>query len=461
MQNKTLEFFYQIAKIPRESGNEKQISDYICNFAQNRNLEYVQDQYGNVIIKKKNIESEPIILQAHLDMVCEKSPNKIFDFEKDGIEIYQENGFLKANNTTLGADNGIGVAQMLNILDSDIKCNLECIFTVSEETTMIGAENIDVSNLHGKKMINLDGFNEHTIIIESASFFDIVYHLEDYNWEETENTDTYKIKLNGLLGGHSGFDIDKNRGNSSVLLAKLLKNIEDIKLIDFCGGTKFNVIPATAECTFSTNLEENKIKNKIDKFLYDEKKNFINLNIEIEKAKKIKETLNINDSIKFINTIINFKHGVINKNSRNEITTSVNLGVVDLKNKIMKIGMRSSNKQEERECLEKIKKYAELTNCKFEKLSSQNGFSTNENSALIKDLEKAHKEIFKNKKLNIESVHITVEAGFFKEKIENLEIAIISPEIIDAHTPNECVSLQSIKECDEWLQNFIEQKNIS
>ena len=158
MNTKTIRFFKDITNIPRESGNEKQISDYICKFAEERHLEYIQDEFNNVIIRKTDGDNNPIILQAHIDMVCEKEDNLEFDFKKDKIRIYEEDGYLKARGTTLGADNGIGVAQILNILDSDLKINVEAIFTACEETTMIGAEKIDVSMLKGKQMINLDGF---------------------------------------------------------------------------------------------------------------------------------------------------------------------------------------------------------------------------------------------------------------------------------------------------------------
>ena len=163
MNNKTISFFKEISNIPRESGNEKAISNYICEFAKKRNLNYLQDEYGNVIIKKYNGKNEPIIFQAHLDMVCEKDNNN-HDFRKDPIEVYEAEGYLRAKGTTLGADNGIGVAQILNILDDSLKLNIEAIFTVSEETSMCGAENIDLSTIKGRLLINLDGFNKKTII---------------------------------------------------------------------------------------------------------------------------------------------------------------------------------------------------------------------------------------------------------------------------------------------------------
>ena len=221
---KVVDIFKEIALIPRETENEGKIADYLCQFAQKRNLKYYRDEYNNVIIKKETLDVKPLILQAHTDMVCEKDPNINFNFEKDSIEVIEENGFLKANGTTLGADNGIGVAQILYILDSDIKCNIEAVFTVSEETTMNGAFKLDTNKLDGKMLLNLDGFKEDTIIVESAAFYDIIFK-SNYKFVNSQNKYEYKLKLSGLKGGHSGFDINKDVGNSSILLAEILKDL--------------------------------------------------------------------------------------------------------------------------------------------------------------------------------------------------------------------------------------------
>ena len=146
MENKTLYYFREISKIPRESGNEKEIANYVVNFAKLHHLDYIIDEYNNVIIKRYIDNKEPIILQAHLDMVCEKENDKDFDFTKDSIEVIEKDGYLMANGTTLGADNGIGVAQILNLLDEDNGFSIEAVFTVNEETTMEGALNIDLSS---------------------------------------------------------------------------------------------------------------------------------------------------------------------------------------------------------------------------------------------------------------------------------------------------------------------------
>ena len=456
MQDKTIEFFKELSKIPRESGNEKQISDYICNFAKSRNLEYIQDKYNNVIIKKYVKNSAPIILQAHLDMVCEKEENLEFNFQKDSIEVYEENGFLKAKGTTLGADNGIGVAQILNILDSDLNISIEAIFTVSEETTMIGAENIDVSTLKGREMINLDGFESDTIITESASFFDIVLET-NFKFKKSNPEKVYTINLSGMLGGHSGFEINNNRGNSSIELASLIKKLGNVQLIEFISGTKFNVIPSSGKCTFSSDMEFKKIRDIINKFQKQKQEEYNNLEFKITLDKSSIEEIkciSIEESKRFLNSITSFRHGVFFMDR--QVTTSQNLGIVNLRENVFKIGVRSSRKNEEKIILDYLKTFSAENNFTFNIIGSQPGFETKEDSFLIQKLVRAYEKI-ENKIPDLKSVHITVEAGFFENKLPGLQVAIISPKILGAHTINEMVDIKSVNKCDMWLLETLKQ----
>ena len=452
MKHNTIDYFKEISLIPRESGNEKRIADYIVEFAKKRNLKYQRDDYNNVIIKKYVNDKEPIILQSHLDMVCEKENNKEFDFNTDSIEVIEENGYLTANGTTLGADDGIGVAQILNILDSNLDISFEAIFTTNEETTMKGAENIDVSSLKGETMINLDGLDSDSILIESAGFNDMSINM-NYSFEE-ETNNFYKIYLSGLKGGHSGSDINDNRGNSIILLSKLLLEIDDIRISDFIGGTKINVIPSTAEAIINTNLE---IKNIVENFKKNEKKNYENLKITLEEINKKRKVLSNNESKRFLNSISSFKHGIFNINNRNEVTTSQNLSIVDLSKNHIRIGARSSIEEQRQVLINYVKEYSKENNYELIFNNSQPGFRTDENSKLVQDLIKAYYEI-NNKKPVIESVHAAVEVGILKEKIKNLDVAIISPKILDAHSTNERVEIESINKCNEWLLKYFTNK---
>lgn len=453
--NNTIDFFYEITKIPRESGNESKIADYICEVAKNNNYEYRRDKYNNVIIKRKIGNIRPIILQAHLDMVCEKNELSTIDFSKEGISAYEENGYITAKNTSLGADNGIGVAQILNIL-KNTAYSVEAVFTTSEETTMIGAEKIDISDLEGNIMLNLDGFEKDTIVIESAAFKDIILKTNLSRIEKSKKN-TYHIKLSGLLGGHSGFDIDKDRGNAIQELAKVLIEIKDIELVDFVGGTKFNVIPSSSSAIIRTNLQINELSKILEQNQKKLQSKYKNINISLDLINSKQASLSEKTSNKYLESINNFKHGVHNTNN-NFVTTSINMGVVDLKNNIMKLGMRSSRKKEDNGLMEYLNNYANKYNYELMIQGSQPGFETSYNSELVKKLEESYKKTNESK-LVIKPLHITVEAGFFKEKKNDLEVAIISPEIIGAHTPEEKVNINSVKLCDLWLLDFLRAMN--
>lgn len=450
-----IDIFKEISKIPRETGNEEKIAEYLCEFAKQRNLEYYKDKYNNVIIKKKTCNVKPLILQAHTDMVCEKVQDKEFDFTKDSIEVIEKDGYLMANGTTLGADNGIGVAQILYILDSNINCNIEAVFTTSEETTMEGSMGLDTSKLEGNMLLNLDGFEENTVIIESAAFHDIIMKPK-YKAKILSNKNNYAISLSGLKGGHSGFDIDKDRGNSSIILAQILNGIDDIEISEFIGGTKFNVIPSEAKCLFKTNLEKQELEKIIQKNVKQLNRGDIKIKIEKLDGEAIK-AISIVDSKMFLNSIANFPNGVVNKNERNEVTTSINLGVVDLKENILKIGMRSSRKQEEKIAVERLKEYARENNMMFEEIGYQPGFQTTNEDEIVKILKHTFNKVKENKdkELKIKSVHITVEVGIIKEKMLDLQVAIISPNIEGAHTVDEKVEIASIERTTKWIEEFI------
>lgn len=439
--SKTIEFFKSIAKIPRESGNEKEITKFLEDFAKKRKLEYEIDEYNNLLIKKKTCNAKTLILQAHTDMVCVSS--KEFDFAKNGITVLEKDGYLMANETTLGADNGIGVAQILNILDSDIPCNIEAVFTTSEETTMSGAQNFDAKKLTGKYMLNLDGFDENTIVLASAAYYDLVIDKSE-EFVVSNYTNTYKVSISGLLGGHSGYDLDKGRGNAIILLAELLKTIK-AEIVSIKGGSKNNVFPTSGEAIINAN---DNIEVEVKTFLNKCNKEYPNLNITVTKEKFVQNVLvKSNNTLEFLS---DFPSKCLYYNSNNEPTSSVNLGVID--NYHLEVGMRSSKKNEAIEILKMLEDYVRKYGFTLKNTGYQPGFYSKESSLLIQKLIATCPYL---PKANAKSLHITVEAGFFQDSIPDLEIAIISPNIKDAHSINERVSIESINMTDIWLENFI------
>lgn len=450
LNNSVINFFKEISLIPRNSGNEKPIQEYLINFAKVRNLLYYADEYGNVIIYKKTIDCEPIILQAHTDMVCVKSLNSKTNFDIDGIDIIKKGNFLTAKSTSLGADNGIGMALILDVLDSKIPCNIEAVFTANEETTMQGAYKIDVKKLKSKKMICLDGFDNNTIIISSAGFVDFyaTFNNEKLFLENTIDTKTFKLTISGLLGGHSGFDINKNRGSSHKILAKLLTKIQDAKIVKFSGGHNFNVIPSKSECIFSTKLNEKDLKNIIKYFYIENKKIYKTLKIKC--TRQVNQNLILKNGKNFIDFIDKFKQGVLEKDENNVVLSSQNISEVSAENGYLKIGIRCTDKLKEKEIIKNLINLCNEYGIKGKVLDSQSAFNTLPNSSLLQVL----KDSAINKVSEVK-LHIAVESGIFQDRIKNLDVAIISPKIIDAHSINEKVEISSILDTSTWLKIFL------
>jgi len=266
-------FFNEISAIPRESGNEKKISDYLVSFAKERSLEVIQDEALNVIIKKpaaKGYEDAPaIILQGHMDMVCELNKGTVHDFEKDPLQLRIVEDMLYANGTTLGADNGIAVAYALALLDAhDIAHpSLEVVITTEEETTMGGAIAVNPAHFEGKIFINLDTEEDGKLLGSSAGGVKSVLRIP-VDWESSsDNSETYSLSIGGLRGGHSGMEIDKERGNANKLLGRVLYDLQHelpYSLSSISGGLKSNAIPRESEAILSVEPSEvGKLENKI------------------------------------------------------------------------------------------------------------------------------------------------------------------------------------------------------
>jgi len=265
-----LKYFYEISKIPRKSGNEEKIAKYLIEFAKERNLKYYTDSKFNVIIWKDasiGYEDKEILgFQCHTDMVCEKVDGSNHDFLKDSLDLIIENGFLKAKDTTLGADNGIGVAYILEILDSNLNTPaLECIFTSTEETTMEGVRFLDGNILKSKRIISFDNFLDTEILISSATAKRWVSKIYMKRQEKDGNLIYYKLDISGFKGGHSGIDIwDKKRGNPIKIVVDNLNELESIRVVEISGGSSENVIPRDINVVFAIEESEKDILERLE-----------------------------------------------------------------------------------------------------------------------------------------------------------------------------------------------------
>ena len=457
---KVMKYFEEISKIPRKSGEEDKIVEYLKNFAIERNLEYYTDNYRNIIIKKNATpgkeNNKPIALQAHTDMICEKTPESKHDFSKDGLDLYVEDDFIKAKGTTLGADNGIGVAIILAVLDCEkIKApKLECIFTSEEETTMLGAINLDLDNIESNRIISLDNGKEGKILVSSA---------ECNEWKGIINFRKDKLTKKGFelvydnfKGGHSGGNIgDETRGNPIKLAIEILKQLEEVQLADIRGGSRVNVIPREVSVKFVTenkNAEEIIIKeiNKQKEYYGKDVK------IELNEIEEISEVIDKENTKKIIEFITEFQNGAIKRDEQGNVLQSGNMAKVKTNETNIEIEFseRSNMKDYEKEYLANlnnlIKKYD------VEILWSQNlkGVPKRETNTLTGECEKLYKELYNEEMEEIVSQGV-VEGGFFVSKKPSCEYVCIGPNTFDVHSPSERLSITSTKKIWKFIKELL------
>lgn len=461
---KVIKYFIEISKIPRKSGEEQKIVKYLENFAKEKKLQYIKDEYENIIIYKKATEGkegkETIALQAHTDMICEKEKDIQHDFLKDPITLYKEGDYITANGTTLGADNGIGVAYMLAILDSNIPSpNLECIFTSQEETTMIGAIKIDEKSIKSKKIISLDNGKEGKILISSANCNEWVGRIETQK-SKTKLKQYYQLKYENFLGGHSGGNIgDEKRGNPIKLAMKALEKVEEIKIIKLIGGSRVNVIPR--EVTIEFCLINNKEIDKILEEIKRQKEKFQKETIELKviKTEQQKEIYSTEISKKIINFINTYKNGALEREKNDNVILSSNLAVIKEYQKGIQIEFseRSNEKELEEKYLNELKKLLEIYNINIIWHQELKGVAKREKNELLDRCQKIYKKIFKHQMEAIISQGV-VEGGFFTDKIPNCEYVCIGPNSYNVHSPKEKLSISSTEKIWIYLNELL--KNI-
>ena len=464
--DKVMMYFYEISKIPRMSGKEEKIANYIEDFAKSRNLKYIRDIYNNIIVIKEaskwNKSKESIMLQGHLDMVCEKEENYCHNFEEDGLDLYIDGDFIKAKGTTLGADNGIGVAMILSILDSKELNHprIEAIFTVEEESTMNGAKTIDVSTLESKKMICLDNMNEDELWIGCASAKIFEYEIKGNITKIPPEYISVKVGLNGFVGGHSGKDISKDRGNPIEEMGILLKDISekyDIFLKRITGGRKVNVIPRECYCEiYIKNEHFNEIQKMIANFNKELIKKIKNDN---ENIKAFVEEIRDSEQISFdgettkrlIDILNNIPNGVYYKDKNENPLVSLNIGKVESKYSNLKISfsIRSNRFEIEKKLIEKLQIMVREYDIN-DNISELSGYEHKERSEFIDKCKKMYNDYFERKPKVID-MHICLEAGFFGEKIKDLDFIAIAPNIYDPHSPNERCSISSLKKVYNYV----------
>ncbi|MCL2199931.1 MAG: beta-Ala-His dipeptidase [Defluviitaleaceae bacterium] len=479
-----LNFFAEISKIPRGSGNEKAVSDYIAAFARERGAEVAQDEWYNLIIKKAasaGFEGKtPVLLQAHLDMVCEKNAGTVFDFEKDPIDLYVDGDFIKARGTTLGADDGIGVALCMALLDTQGINHppLEIILTTDEEAGMTGAKNLDISGLKGTRLINLDTSNDDIFTMGCAAATTAEVSLPANGGECSY--ETCEVIVSGLKGGHSGADIHLERGNALRILALILDAVnvgehEDtggaikISLKEINGGMKVNAIPREARAVFGYKPHDKDeivlaLQNCKEGFAEQYRASDAGLKIEWKFGEKEKcKFLTEEITQKIIHAMLLIPTGELAKSLEIEglVNASSNMGVVEtaeeqvLISSMARGAARFYTYQIERQFYalrEKLDTCVHVTN-------RSPAWPFNPKSELLKTA----MDVFEKqngRKAEVTAVHAGLECGIFSSRFEkendvSLDMISFSANSYDYHTPDERLSISSVERVWKFLQELL------
>lgn len=449
-------YFEEICSIPHGSGNTKQISNYLVSFAKNHNLKYEQDSLNNVIIFKNGTcgyeNHEPIIIQGHMDMVCEKDNNCPIDMKTQGLDITHNEKYVYAKGTTLGGDDGIAVAYALALLNDDSIPHppLEVVITVDEETGMEGAVGIDLSSLKGTKLVNIDSEDEGVFTVSCAGGSKPTIILPIKHKEV--NGKSLSIVIEGLEGGHSGIEIQKNRANANKAMGVLLNKIQNegtLNIVKLSGGAKDNAIPRSCEVEIITDVDIKIIKELSKSFENEIKENFKehNVSIRIENNTFSNNFALTDDStdniIKLINTVPN---GVKSWSKEIEglVQTSLNLGIVTLNHSEISLtfAVRSSVNSEKEELLLNLQEIAKSFSASFIRKGEYPAWEYNKDSILREIFIESYRDIY-NDEPKVEAIHAGLECGLFSEKIKNLDCISFGPQMHDIHTSREKLDIAS------------------
>lgn len=453
---KVFYYFEEISKIPRGSKNEKQISDYLYNLAKEKSWEVVQDSALNIIIKKpatRGYENAPaVILQGHMDMVCEKNRGIDHDFEKAPIKLRIVDDYIYATGTTLGADNGIAVAYCLAVLDSENIPHppLEVLITTDEETCMTGVLELDGSQFDGTILLNMDSEDEGTFIAGCAGGGLVLLKIP-VKRVESKYKSAYKISIKGLRGGHSGADIHLERGNANKLIGRVLYDLNEeakIQIAEINGGSKDNAIPRESEAFILTN-ESKKVEELIkkwDNILRNEYKiSDPGVRVSVEKTEYVSKALDQEIVSKMLAAINLTPNGPRVKSTGIDIVIhSSNLGVIVTEEEYINLinSPRSSVESLTDDFISTMKQLAKTLGIEYKDEAFYPGWEYAKESQ-IRDLCAKTYEELTGKKSKVEAIHAGLECGFLIEKIGKLDTISFGPDMYDVHTPNEHLSISS------------------
>ena len=470
---KLLNFFEEISAIPRASYKEEKIADYLCGFAKDRGLEYYRDSANNVLINApatKGYEKTPAwLLQGHTDMVCEKNEGVEHDFDTQGVEIYEENGWIRAKNTTLGADDGVAVAVMLCVLDGGVEEHgpLQCLFTASEEVGLDGVKAFDYGKIYARRMINMDGSDESVIIAGCAGGLRSSLRL-DVNKKRTVAKRVVSLRIKGLCGGHSGEDIDKGRANANKLMGRVLNSVYDggTELVSVCGGSKGNAIPRECEAILAVN-EINSLRSRIeqlkrdlsDGMSADDEKFALDVSVISENSEvNVIDRADAEKIIFILNTVAN---GIFAMNNDVEglVEWSRNLGVLrcDADGAELVFSSRSSFETRIDASAFELDCYARQLGAKIRHYNRYPGWSYAPESNAREAYIEAYESLC-GKRPNVAVIHAGLECGFISQAVPDMDIISCGAIVLDLHSPDEKLNVKSFERFYSVIKMIMERR---
>lgn len=455
-------YFEEICQIPRPSKKEGKIASYLVEFGNEHNLETIVDQTGNVIIRKPATpgmeDARSVVLQSHIDMVCEKNSDVEHDFDKDPIKPYIDGEWVKAKGTTLGADDGIGIATQLAILESKEIAHgpIECLFTVDEETGLTGAFGLDSTILKSSILLNLDSEDEGEIFIGCAGGKDTVitmnYTIEDYSG----SGEGYIVKVTGLKGGHSGDDINRGLGNANKILNRVLWEADrefGIRLSKFDAGNLRNAIAREGIASIiipegQGNVFEDFVKEYNSTVRAEYKITEPNLLVEAIAIEKPKQVMDKNSQDKLLNSLYACPHGVIamSQSIANFVETSTNLASVKTNDDIITVttSQRSSVESAKHDVANMVVSVFNLAGGKSVHSDGYPGWTPNPNSEILDISKDAYKRLFGNEP-KVLAIHAGLECGLIGEKYPQMDMISYGPTIKGAHSPDERLNIETVQ----------------
>ncbi len=455
-------YFKEILSIPRPSKKEGKIRAYLKVFGKENNLETIEDETGNILIRKPataGMENrKPVVLQSHIDMVCEKNSDKQHDFENDPIETSVEEGWVTANGTTLGADDGIGVATQLAILAADdlVHPELECLFTVDEETGLTGAFGLKPDLLKAKILLNLDSEDEGQLFIGCAGGKDTVGRLPFDKVEVPENHTTYKLMVSGLLGGHSGDDINKERGNANKLLNRFLWEYEqtlELKIHDFNGGNLRNAIAREASAIVVVPVNKKELFEievaAFERILQAEYHvTEPNLQLKAAAAEMPEWIIDEESQFLFFDLLYVMPHGVIamSQDIDNFVETSTNMASVKFGEEEIEVttSQRSSVESKKEDIVNMVNSVFQLAGARAESSDGYPGWTPNPNSEIVAITNDLYRKLF-HAKPEVLAIHAGLECGLIGDTYPAMDMISFGPTIKGAHSPNERIEIASVQ----------------